>query len=221
MATLHPDTLKFLGNLKKNNKKEWFDKNKPQYEAIKNDLVNVAGEMIKEVSKFDSSVAAVDPKKSVFRIYRDVRFSPDKSPYKTNMGFWMSKGGMKVPSAGYYIHIQPGESFLGGGIWMPMPEELNKIRQEIDYNFKNFKKIIGSPSFKKAFGDLSTEMKLSRPPKNYDENNPAIEYLKLKSFTVGMKLKDKDVLSPSFAKGAAKSFKTMFPFIDFLNQAIA
>src|SRR5580765_2996269 len=106
MAQLHPQTLKYLGSLKKNNNKPWFDKNKPQYEEIKNELVNVAADMIKEVSKFDSAVAATDPKKSVFRIYRDIRFSADKTPYKTNMGFWMSKGGIKLPSAGYYVHLQ-------------------------------------------------------------------------------------------------------------------
>src|SRR5262249_35275251 len=161
----------------------WFDKNKPTYEDIKNEITMVAAEVIKEVSKFDPSIAGFDPKKSVFRIYRDVRFSKDKSPYKTNIGFYMSKGGIKAPSAGYYVHIQPGESFLGGGIWMPDAVTLNKIRQEIDYNFKDFKKITESSSFKKTFGKVDSEEKLSRPPKGYDENNPAIEYLKLKSFT--------------------------------------
>ena len=170
MAQLHSQTLKFLANLKKNNNKPWFDKNKPQYEEIKNQLTDVASEVIKEVNKFDPSLGDVDPKKSVFRIYRDIRFSPDKTPYKTNIGFWMAKGGMKLPSAGYYVHLQPGNSFLGGGIWMPEPEQLNKIRQEIDYNFSNFKKIVEAPSFKKLFGKLDSEMKLSRPPKNYDEN---------------------------------------------------
>jgi uncharacterized protein (TIGR02453 family) len=221
MSKLHPQTLKFLSTLKKNNNKAWFDKNKPQYEEIKNELISVADEVIREVNKFDSSLGNVDPKKCVFRIYRDIRFSPDKTPYKTNIGFWMSKGGMKNPSAGYYVHLQPGKSFLGGGIWMPDAEALNKIRQEIDYNFGNFKKIVESLSFKKLFGKLDTEMKLSRPPKNYDENNPAIEYLKLKSFTAGAELTDTQVMAPGFAKEAGKIFKSMYPFINFLNQAIA
>src|SRR5258706_15964745 len=107
MSQLHPKTLSFLSSLKKNNNKPWFDKNKPTYEEIKNELILSAGEVIKEVSKFDPSITGVDPKKSVFRIYRDIRFSPDKTPYKSNIGFWMSKGGMKVPSAGYYVHLQP------------------------------------------------------------------------------------------------------------------
>lgn len=221
MSQLHPQTLKFLSNLKKNNNKEWFDKNKPLYESVKNDVTAVAADVIKEVSKFDASVAATDPKKSVFRIYRDIRFSKDKTPYKTNMGFYMSKGGIKLPTAGYYIHLQPGESFLGGGIWMPEGEQLNKIRQEIDYNFSNFKKILNAPSFKKTFGELSTESKLSRPPKNYEENNPAIEFLKLKSFTAGASLTDAQVLSPGFVKEAAKILKTLHPFISFLNQAVS
>src|SRR4030095_10845385 len=97
MAQIHPQTLKFLSELKKNNNKPWFDKNKSQYEEIKNEMVGVAAELIKETNKFDSSLGTIDPKKTIFRIYRDIRFSKDKSPYKTNMGFWMSKGGMKVP----------------------------------------------------------------------------------------------------------------------------
>ena len=217
MAQFHPQTLKFLSNLKKNNNKPWFDKNKPLYEAVRNDIITIAAEVIKEVAKFDAAVSTVDPKKSVFRIYRDIRFSADKTPYKNNMGFWMAGGGLS--SAGYYVHLQPGASFFGGGIWMPEAEKLAKIRQEIDYNFSDFKKIISAPAFKKTFGELSTESKLSRPPKNYDENNPAIEYLKLKSFTCGTKLSDAQVMSPNFAKETAKAFKAMYPFIKFLNNA--
>jgi len=220
MARVHPQSLKFLSGLKKNNNKPWFEKNKPLYEEIKNDLTGISGEVIKEVSKFDPSVSGLDPKKTVFRIYRDIRFSPDKTPYKTNIGFWMSKGGMKIPLAGYYVHLQPGECFLAGGIWMPEADTLSKIRQEIDYNFKDFKKIVEAPAFKKRFGKLDTEMKLSRPPKGYEDSNPAIEYLKLKSFTISTSLKDTQVLSPSFVKDAAKIFKEMNPFIRFLNEAI-
>jgi uncharacterized protein (TIGR02453 family) len=220
MSQLHPQTLKFLANLKKNNNKPWFDKNKSLYEEIKKEITSVSSDVIKEVNKFDASLGAIDPKKTIFRIYRDIRFSKDKSPYKNNIGFWMAKGGMKSPAAGYYVHLQPGQSFLGGGIWMPEPEQLNKIRQEIDYNFAAFKKIINNPAFKKTFGTLSTEEKLSRPPKNYDETNPAIEFIKLKSFTVGTKLTDAQVLSPGFAKDVAKIFKTMYRFIRYLNEAI-
>jgi len=221
MATqLHPKTLSFLSSLKKNNNKPWFDKNKPAYEEIKDDITSVAGELIREVSKFDPSISGMDPKKSVFRIYRDIRFSPDKTPYKTNIGFYMAKGGVKSPAAGYYVHIQPGNSFLGGGIWMPEADTLNKIRQEIDYNFKDFKKVVESPAFKKRFGNLDNEEKLSRPPKGYEEDNPAIEYLKLKSFTAGTELSDSQVLGPGFVKDATKIFKEMYAFIQFLNNAV-
>jgi len=221
MSKLHPKTLSFLSGLKKNNNKTWFEKNKPLYIDIKNELTATAGEVIKEVSKFDSSISGLDPKKTIFRIYRDVRFSKDKSPYKTNIGFWMSKGGMKIPSAGYYVHLQPGECFLAGGIWMPEADVLNKIRQEIDYNFNDFKKIVESSAFKKRFGVLDTEEKLSRPPKGYDDDNPAIEYLKLKSFTVSTNISDSLVLGTGLTKEAIKIFKEMNPFIQFLNKALS
>ncbi|HYV92984.1 MAG TPA: DUF2461 domain-containing protein [Chitinophagales bacterium] len=221
MSKLHPQTLKFLSSIKKNNNRPWFEKNKPTYEAIKDDMVAFMAALIKEVSKFDPAVKDADPKKSVMRIYRDIRFSKDKSPYKTNIGAGISSGKITESSAGYYIHIMPGESFLGGGIWMPESEKLQKIRQEIDYNFKDFKKIVEANSFKKTFGSLDRNEKLTRPPKNYSPDNPAIEYLMLKSFTCGCKLSDADVLSDKLVKRCASVFKEMYPFVKFLNQAVA
>lgn len=220
MSQLHPQTLKFLSNLKKNNNKEWFEKNRVTYEAVRNDLIGVVSELINEVSNFDPLVAQADAKKSIFRINRDIRFSANKAPYKNNIGAYISKGGKNSPAGGYYIHFQPGECFIGGGIWMPEPDKLAKIRQEIDYNFSEFKKIVESKSFKKTFGELSSEDKLARPPKNYTPDNPAIEYLKLKSFTVGAKIKDEDALAKGYIKKVAAQFREMNPFIDFLNRAV-
>ena len=217
---LHPQTLKFLSSLKKNNNKIWFDKNKASYEAIKDQLTEFAAAMIKEISKFDPTVADVNAKSTIFRIYRDIRFSKDKTPYKTNVGMGISKGGKNFPTGGYYIHLQPRTCFLGGGIWMPEPETLHEIRQEIDYNFEDFKKIVESKSFKKVFGKLDEGGKLTRPPKNYSPDNPAIEYLMLKSFTCGVAIPDKEVMSDKFLKKAASVFKEMYPFIQFLNEAI-
>ncbi len=220
MANLHPQTLKFLSSLKRNNNKEWFEKNRALYESIRNDFILVVGKVIENLRISDPSIADIEPKSCLFRINRDVRFSKDKSPYKINIAASISKGGKTSASAGYYLHVQPGESFIGGGVWMPEAERLGKIRQEIDYNFEGFKKIVESKDFKKLFGGLDTEGKLARPPKNYSPENPAVEYLKLKSYIAGIKLSDKETLSDKYATKVVSTFKKMNPLITFLNQAM-
>ncbi|MBK9732744.1 MAG: DUF2461 domain-containing protein [Chitinophagaceae bacterium] len=220
MTQLHPQTLKFLSALKKNNNKEWFERNRPLYEAVRNDYVQVVAEIINSISRFDPTVAQLEAKKCLFRINRDIRFSTNKAPYKINIGASISKGGKNAPSAGYYLHVQPGSSFTGGGIWMPEAPELAKIRQEIDYNFGDFKKILNSKSFRKTFGDLDQEGKLVRPPKSYTPENPSIEYLKLRSFVAAAAMTDEEVLSRNFVKKITGVFKEMYPFICFLNRSI-
>ena len=214
-------TLAFLKAIKTNNNKEWFDKNKDKYLAAKENVEDLVGEVIKSVSTFDKGLAGLKPKDCVFRIYRDVRFAKDKRPYKTNLGASISVGGKKAEVAGYYLHIEPGESMIAGGRWMPSPEHLRKIRQEIDYNGKKFKKIINDKAFKKLFGELDTEYKLSRPPKGYDKDHPDIELLKLNSYIVWHSFKDTEVLSANFVKEIAKVAKAMKPMLDFLNEAIS
>lgn len=215
------DSLKFLKELKKNNTREWFEKNKPRYVKTQDELKVVIADWIKRFSKTDASVAHIDPAKCIFRIYRDVRFSTDKSPYKTNLGGYISPGGKNSDLSGYYLHVEPGNCFFGAGIYMPQPENLPKIRQEIDYNFAEFSKIINGKKFKAFFPVLSEEMKLKRPPKGYEENNPAIEFLKLKSFVVFHKLSDADVLSPELPKKLDELSKVVYPFNAFLNRAIS
>jgi uncharacterized protein (TIGR02453 family) len=218
---LQPSTLKFLKDLKKNNNKPWFEKNKPVYLDAKADVDNFVGQVIEKLGKTDPGIANLKPQDSTYRIYRDVRFSPDKTPYKVHMGAYLNKGGKKSPTAGYYMHIQPGSVMAGGGLWMPMAPDLNKVRQEIDYSFKEWSGILGGRSFKKFFPNgLSKEDMLTRPPKGYDEGNPAIEYLRLKSFIVMKDFDDKEALSGSFLKDLVKTFETMKPFIDFLNRAM-
>ncbi|WP_431217877.1 DUF2461 domain-containing protein [Puia sp. P3] len=154
-------------------------------------------------------------------MYRDVRFSSDKTPYKTNMGAYLNKGGKKSPTAGYYMHVESGRSMAGGGLWMPMAPELSKVRQEIDYNYAEWSKIIGDRNFKKVFPDgLEEEEKLSRPPKGYDDENPAIEFLKLKSFIVTRTFTDAEVQAKSFLKEIIKTFQAMDVFVHFLNRAL-
>jgi uncharacterized protein (TIGR02453 family) len=149
-----------------------------------------------------------------------VRFSKNKSPYKTNMGASFSKGGKKVQCAGYYFHLEPGASFIGGGFWMPMAPELNKIRQEIDYGLEEFNTILNKKKFKTSFGSLSESEKLTRPPKGYEAENPAIELLKLKSFIVMKEVKDAELTGKELANKIVDHFETMMPLVDFLNKAI-
>lgn len=214
------DTLKFLKELSKNNNKEWFEKNRKRYDNSQTEIKLFITDWIKNYGKKDESIAHLDPKKCIFRINRDVRFSANKAPYKNNLGAYLTKGGKNTNLAGFYLHIEPNGCFFGAGNYMPMPDQLAKIRQEIDYNFSDFKKIISSKKFKDNFGDLNTENKLKRPPKGYEETNDAIEYLKLKGFTVFKQLKDEELTSKDFVKTITELSVTVKPFIDFLNDAI-
>ena len=217
---INTETLKFLKALEKNNSKEWFDQNRKAYEQAKANYLDFVREVLDRMKKIDASLTDLEPKQCVFRINRDVRFSKNKAPYKTNMGASFSKGGKKVQCAGYYFHLEPGASFIGGGFWMPMAPELNKIRQEIDYGFEEFNKIINKKKFKTSFGSLSETEKLTRPPKGYEAENPAIELLKLKSFIVMTEVKDAEVTSKELANKVVDHFETMMPLVDFLNKAI-
>jgi uncharacterized protein (TIGR02453 family) len=217
---LQPTTIKFLKDLKKNNNREWFEKNRKVYEAAKADYLDFVSKVLTELKKSDASLEGLEPKQCVFRINRDVRFSKDKSPYKTNMGASFSKGGKKVQAAGYYFHGEPGQPFIAGGLWMPMAPELKKIRQEIDYNFDEFKKIVTSKKFTAQFSGLQQSDILQRPPKGYDENNPAIEYLKLKSFIGSSPLTDADLTSKDLVKKVVAACNALQPLIHFLNRAL-
>ncbi len=218
---LKSSTLKFLKDLKKNNNKPWFEKHKSGYLDAKDDADHFVEQLIQGLGKFDADIAPLHVKDSTYRIYRDIRFSSDKTPYKSHMGAYLNKGGKKAPTAGYYFHAQSGSSMAGGGLWMPMPTELGKVRQEIDYNFIEWTKILGDRKFRNYFPDgLDKEEILSRPPKGYDAENPAIEFLKLKSFVVTRSLTDAQMTSRSLLKEMLNTFKSMKPFVDFLNRAI-
>ncbi|MNL26795.1 hypothetical protein D3C87_1483470 [compost metagenome] len=211
-------SLDFLKALGEHNDKSWMDENRKWYETEKKTFEAFVSGLIGEISVFDPAIGDLAPKDCIFRLNRDIRFSKDKSPYKTNFGAAMAIGGKKSNKAAYYIHIQPGHSFLGGGMWMPEAPVLKSIRQEIDYGFEDFQKLIQAPAFTKHFKQIDGET-LSRPPKGYEESNPAIEYLKHKSFTVGKALSDKEVAHKDFLAHCAEAFASMKPFIDFLNQS--
>ena len=214
---INQSTLDFLKELKDNNHKEWFEANRKRYEAAKANLLELSSGLINKIKVWDEPIGAIDPKKSIFRINRDIRFSKDKSPYKTNMGMHFSPG---MNEAGYYVHIEPDACFIGGGMWQPEPAKLKSIRQEIDYNLSEFESIVNSDTFKAQFGQLDGS-KLSRPPKDYPNDHPGIEWLKHKDFVAGRKFSDQEVTSPDFLDKCAETLKAMYPLRAFLNRAVS
>lgn len=219
---LQPSTLKFLKDLSKNNNKPWFDAHRKQYEEAKKDFEGFIKTVIERHSQKDETIREQEAKKCMFRINRDVRFSKDKSPYKTNLGASINRGGRKSIFAGYYFHCEPGQSFVGGGIWMPMPPEVKKVRQEIDYCFDEFKKIVSSKKFQTVYGDLSKEegISLSRVPQGFEKDHPASDYLKLKSWIAMQSLKDADLTSKELIKKTLTAFETLQPMVQFINRAL-
>ncbi len=218
---LQPSTLKFLKNLQKNNNRPWFEKNRTKYEEAKTDFQSFIEKLIPSMAGFDPTLLSQLAKNCIFRINRDVRFSKDKSPYKNHLSAYFNKDGKKGLGAGYYIHIEPGKSFAAAGIWVPEPADLAKVRQEIDYNLDEWKKILNNAVFKRNFKDgLDLSNTLSRPPKGYDEENPAIGFIKLKSFVVRGKLSDEQVQGKGFLKDVVKVLEAAHPMVKFLNTAI-
>ena len=216
---IKPSTLKFLEQLGKNNNKPWFEKHKEDYNEAKEDFEEFVAVLMEKIAPLEPLLKDQKPKDSIFRIFRDVRFSKDKTPYKSHFGAFLSKGGRKYTGAGYYIHLEPGKSFAGGGLWMPESLILKGVRQEIDYNFDEFNKMINEKTFKKLFKNLEGEQ-LKTLPQGYAADNPAINFLKMKSFTVGHEFLDKDVTGKNFTSKCMDIFTAMRPLIDFLNRAV-
>lgn len=217
---LQPTTLKFLKDLEKNNNRPWFEGHRNLYDIARTDFISLVEQVIKGITTFDKPIGNLEAKNCTFRINRDVRFSKNKAPYKNNMAAYFNKDGKKGAGAGYYLHIEPGKSFAAGGIWMPEPPVLASIRQEIDYNLKEWNNLVTGRSFTKIFSEGITGDRLTRPPKGYDENNPAIEFLKMKSFIISRSFTDKDVQNKTFIKDVGKTFQAMKPVIDFLNLSL-
>ena len=213
--------LKFLSDLSKHNDRIWFEKNKVRYLEAKQSFEDFVAILVKEFGKFDGGIGGLDPKKLPFRIYRDVRFSKDKSPYKLNMGAGFSPNGKLVQEPGYYVHIEPGnKSFIAGGIYMPDSENLSKVRQEIDYSPEKLKKILNKNSFKKLFKGFDDFDKLKTVPKGYAKDHPYIELLKHKSFIVSHAYSDKEVTETKFHKAVASHARVIKPLNDFIREAI-
>ena len=219
---LEPQTLKFLSQLKKNNNKPWFDSHRVQYEAAKIDFSNFIQLVIDAVQKSDTTITGLTARECQFRINRDIRFSKDKRPYKENFGAFICRGGKKSIYAGYYFHLAPGNSFIGGGLWQPEPENLKKVRQEIDYNWEEFSSILKNKNFKKIYGDLykGEDMSLSRMPKGYEEDNPAIDYLKLKSLIAETEITDEELTKSTLHKKTVAAFEALQPLLNFINRSL-
>ena len=220
---LAPATLQFLKALDKNNNKAWFDAHRKQYDAAKLNFAELTQQVITQFGKKEPSIALLQPKECVFRINRDVRFSKNKAPYKNNMGASIKAGGKKSLLAGYYIHLEPGgKSFVGGGLYMPDAAIVGKVRQEIDYNYTTFLRIVENKKFIAQYGglDFSEGLSLVREPKGYEKENPAIKYLKLKSWIATSPLSDTALQDKNLATQLTKAFEYLQPLISFLNEAL-
>lgn len=219
---LSSTTLEFLQDLKANNNREWFEANKKRYQKVKEEYLGLADSILREMKKYDASLEMLTAKDCIFRINRDIRFSTNKSPYKTSLGIGLHPGGKKSMLAAYYLHIELGQCFVGGGLWMPEAPSLSKVRKEIHYFYPDLKNIIENKDFSKAFGDLDIEAgaKLSRPPKGYAADDPAIEYLKLKSFTATSKISDILITSEKLIPTVVKYFQEIKPLLHFINRGL-
>jgi uncharacterized protein (TIGR02453 family) len=220
--------LTFLRQLKRHNEREWFLAHK---ETFDNEVLAPLKLLVEEVDVRFGSFAPEfvgDPKRSIFRIYRDVRFSKDKSPYKTHAASWFkhqnSSQGVGSEAfgagAGFYFHLEPGASFVGGGIWMPPRPTLNQLRDTIAAKPKEFEQSMSAPAFKRRFGKLSEESMLTRLPRGFAPGHAAEKWLRYQSFTAGAELSDADILDRKLVDKIEKDFKTMLPFVRWLNQAL-
>lgn len=211
--------LEFLAELKENNNKEWFDKNRSRYQENKQKMLFMTELFNTEISKFDPDIPLTDPKECLFRIFRDVRFSNDKTPYKTNMGSFIAKGGRKSIWPGYYFHLEPGASFVGGGLYMPPADVLKAIRTEINDNGDELSEILNGKSFKKFFPELFDDQ-LKTAPKGYPTDHKHIDLLKYKSYAVGANLTDELVTGPDFISYTIEAFKELHLANRYLSEAI-
>ena len=216
-ATILPSNLEFLKQLKKNNNRDWFNANKDRYLTELDNVIHFADTLLHEMNKHDV-IENPNGKKVLFRIYRDVRFSKDKKPYKTTFSGVFSRA-TKARRGSYYFQIEPGNSFAGGGFWGPEPNDLKRIRDEFSADPATIRKILNSKKFKDNFGKLEGEQ-LKTAPKGFDANDPAIDLIRYKQFLISKKFTDKEVLSPDFLRKLNDTFKNMRPFFDYMSEVL-
>jgi len=217
------DLTQFLAELSENNNRSWFVMNKPRYDILRAEFLEVVIKLIADISKFDPAVAGCNPKKALFRINRDMRFSHDKRPYKTHFSASITASGLKNPSQGggpaYYLHIDAaGQLFIAGGEYMPPSDRLRAIRQHVIADSSGFNKVLKTKSIKESFGGLQEEGKLSRPPKGFDAASPNLEYIKLKNFIVWKESSIKKKIPADLGKDVLAAFKDAYPLIRWLRE---
>ena len=209
----------FLTALERNNNREWFNAHRDAYESARDKVLVITEILISEVRKIDPEIPLMDPKDALFRIYRDIRFSPDKRPYKTHFGSFISKGGFKSNWAGYYFHVQPGECYLGGGIWMPPKDVLKALRTAIYDHPEEMRAILEEPGFKKYFTDFDGE-KLKKAPAGFPADFLHIDLLRTKSYAVGINLPDEKFLGNQVLEVSLEVFREVAKLNRFLNEAL-
>ncbi|WP_291147688.1 DUF2461 domain-containing protein [Flavobacterium sp. UBA7680] len=216
--TIPKSSLDFLSQLKQNNNKPWFEENKPKYLVELNHIETFAGALLQELSKTDV-LETQSGKRSVYRIYRDIRFSKDKTPFKAYWG-GSYKRATSARRGGYYFHIEKGNTSLIGGFWGPNAADLKRIRSEFAHDPETFKKILNSKSFKNTFGVLQGEQ-LKTAPKGFDKDHEAIDLLRFKQYLIIKRFTDEEVLSPKFLEQALETFQNMRPFFDYMSEVLS
>ena len=223
-----PAAVAFLRALARNNTREWFHTHRDEYEAeVRAPLAALVEEMDVRFAELAPEIVG-DPKRSLFRIHRDVRFSSDKSPYKTNAACWFYHGdagrgvGSTTPhgGAGFYFHMEPGRSMIGGGIWMPPRPTLTRLREQIDEEHRTLRRVLSDAKLKKRFGELDESARLTRMPRGYADEHPAADLLRHQSFTVGRTLGDEELFSPRLADLLARDYARLVPLVRWFNGAL-
>ncbi len=219
---VRPSTFQFLEQLGSNNNRDWFQAHKSEHDAARGDVLVFTGEVLRGLSAIDPLISAdLRPANCVLRIYRDIRFSKDKTPYKTHFGVGISPTAKNFSGPGYYIHLEPGRSFVTAGCWMPEREALHAIRQEIDYNSVDFHEILAAPAFSRFFGGLDQEERLKTAPKGYSADHPDIEFLRLKSFTASAQVRDEVLLGDRAVSQVLVRMEALYPLMQFLRNALS
>jgi uncharacterized protein (TIGR02453 family) len=213
--------LDFIKDLAKNNNREWFNTHKNRYQESLEIFRGFTAELLEGISVFDPSVGHLEPRDTIFRIYKDVRFSKDKLPYKTHFGCWMAKGGRKSTDAGYYFHLEPGNSFMAAGVWMPPKEQLNLIRQEILFQTDEYLKLISTPPMTEYYERGGKEDMLKKGPVGFPKDFIHMEELKYKHFVWSRAYNDSDVLGKSFVSRIVEDYKGLYPVVKYLHHAMS
>lgn len=219
---LTKESLQFLDDLKINNNRDWFQENKKRYEIFKKDYHQLVSDFLDAMKPLDPSLELLEVKNCTFRINRDIRFSKDKSPYKAHLGVWLSGGTKGLNRAGYYVHIEKGASFIAGGFYSPESEDLKKVRKEIAFFYEDLEAILEDKNFKKEFGslDVNENNSLKNPPRGYEKDHPAIDFLKLKSFTATQKYDISEVTKKDFVAKMSKKIIALKPLNEYINRAL-